>query len=86
MSYFQNFSRHNALHVFVNLDVSFAKIGDINYKYSLIKQSPRSDDFTIRVYLLLIATVKWKRPSVTFQLAIQNKVTNDSILICGYNI
>ena len=56
-SYLQNFSRHDALHVFVNLDVSFAKIGNINYKYSLIKQSTYSDDFTIRVHLLLIVTI-----------------------------
>ena len=67
--------------MFVNLDMSFAKIGDTNYKYSLIKQSPCLDDFTIRVYLLLIATVKWNRSSVTFHLAIQNKVTNDSIFV-----
>ena len=52
MSYLQNFSRHNALHGFVNLDMSFAKIGDINYTYSLIKQSPYSDNYYQSVFVI----------------------------------
>ena len=51
-SYLQKFSRHNALHVFVNLDVIFAKIGNINYKYSLIKQSTYSDYYYQSVFVI----------------------------------